>query len=199
MNFKQFLVLIVVSCFLSNAYAKSKDVIKVLNHAKDVPELKKKQGYLMFYVNVDGIAPSIQFSKISTKKTDFILPDERISFTKDYFLDLKNVTKGFYFIPLFAGIYQITRINAPFYDLPYWLPTNKEAKWRFGVEENSINFIGEINIAKERGVNVIDVNLFNRVATYHEQILKEIALMPQSFPLKTKSGYRDDFFMELGK
>jgi hypothetical protein len=153
----------------------------------------------MLYVNVSGIAPSLQFSKIKTKKTNYLLSDEEISYGRDYFLDLKDIKQGFYFVPMFAGVYQMTRVNAPFYDLPYWLSTKNESEWRFAVEESHINFIGEINIAKERGKDSLNIHLLNRTATYHAEILEQIALMPQQLPLKAKPGYRDDFLIEHGE
>lgn len=199
MDFKKILLLVVMLGFSVNALAKNNEVIKQLKQAQDVPVLTKKQGYLMLYVNVNGIAPSLQFSKVKTQKTNYLLSDEEISYGRDYFLDLKDVKQGFYFVPMFAGVYQITRVNAPFYDLPYWLPTKNESKWRFAIEENHINFIGEINIAKERGKDSLNIHLLNRTATYHAEILEQIALMPQQFPLKAKPGYRDDFLMAHGE
>jgi|GEM_PF-1930453 len=199
MDFRKILILVIIIGFSLNAFAKSNDVMKQLSQAPDVPALSKKQGYLMLYVNVSGIAPSIQFSKVKTRKTNYILSDEEISYGRDYFLDLKDVKQGFYFVPMLAGVYQITRVNAPFYDLPYWLPTENKSKWRFAVEENHINFIGEINIAKERGKESLNIHLLNRTATYHAEILEQIALMPQQLPLQAKPGYRDDFLIEHGE
>jgi len=199
MDFKKILLFVAMLGFISPVFSKNNEVLKQLSHAQDVPALTKKQGYVMVYVNVNGVAPSIEFSKVNTSKTSFLLSEEEVSYGRDYFLDLKNVPQGFYFIPMFAGIYQITRVNAPFYDLPYWLPTDKDAKWRFGVEENHINFIGEINIAKERGKKTLNIHLLNRAATYHAEILEQIALMPKPLPLKAKPGYRDDFLMAHGE
>lgn len=199
MDFKKLVAVFFLQSVLFFAHAGSGDVIKVLSDANNVAELKKKQGYLLVYVNVEGVAPSIEFSRINTRKTDVMLPDEKITYVKDYFLDLKNIEKGFYFIPMFAGIYQITRVNAPFYDLPYWLPTEKSANWRFAIEENAVNFIGELNIEKERGKRVINVHLFNRTALYHDELIEQISLLPIKLPLKVKAGYRDDFLMVLEK
>ncbi|MDP7592980.1 MAG: hypothetical protein QF552_09860 [Litorilituus sp.] len=199
MNLKKTLFVIVFLGFSLPVFAKSNDILKQLSQAQNVPALTKKQGYVMVYVNVSGVAPSIEFSKVNTHKTSFILSQEKISYGRDYFLDLQNIKQGFYFMPMFAGVYQITRVNAPFYDLPYWLPTDKESKWRFAVEENHINFIGEINIAKERGKKTLNIHLLNRTATYHAEIIEQIALMSQKLPLKAKPGYRDDFLLAHGE
>jgi len=197
MDFKNFFILLLTSCFLFSISAQSANKNVILSDAKNVPELKYRQGYLLAYINAEGVAPSLEFSKVSTRKTGYMSPDEKINekirYTKTYFLDLKGVSKGLYFIPMVAGIYQITRINAPFYNLPYWLPTQKETKWRFVIEENYINFIGEFKIKKERGAHEIDVNLLNRIATYYDQIHEEIAILPIKYPLKNNPGYRDDF------
>lgn len=183
-------------CVLLGEHAQGQSISKNLSVALNVPELIENQGYLMVYVNVEGIAPSLELSKINTNKTDFINV-ENFSFSKDYRINLKNVLPGFYFIPMLAGVYQITRINAPFYDLPYWLPTEKQAKWRFAIEKDHINFIGELYIAKERETNEIDIHLFNRFAMYQKQINSELAVMAKNLPLKIKPGYPDEFLQEL--
>lgn len=174
----------------------AKEIAKKLYKVDELPVLAEKQGYLMVYVNVDGIAPSLNISKVDTKKTDFVA-GKTDDFTKKYRVELKQKAPGFYFIPMFSGIYQVTRVNAPFYDLPYWLDTENQADWRFSIEANKVNFAGEIYIAKERGTRVIDVHLFNRFATYHKQIFKEIEQLPPALGFDVKPGYQDDFFIEL--
>ena len=192
------IVIFIIYGTLLSANAQGKNVTKVLSLPASAPDLAKNQGYLLVYVNVDGSAPSINFSKVNTKKTDFLVTAPR-SFTRDFTLDLKNTIPGFYVVPMFAGVYQITRVNAPFYDLPYWLATENQAKWRFGIEENHINFIGEIYIAKERASNTIDVRLLNRFATYQDQILDELITMPVKLTLVIKPGYQDEFLQALEK
>ena len=197
MDFIKLLILLVVICSLSTFSAKARNINISIYEAEAVPKLTDSQGYLLIYVDVEGVAPSIEFSKFRTSKTDFLLPDHKLLFKNNYFLDLKGIKKGFYFIPMLPGIYQITRINAPFYDLPYWLPTENQSKWRFAIEKGHINFIGELKIEKERGTRVINVNLFNRFATYYVDITKEIKRLDGLFPLKNKAGYRDDFVIRL--
>lgn len=192
------LLFFILYSILSGSHALAKLTVKQLSTVSTVPELIKNQGYLLVYINVEGTAPSIEFSKLKTNRTDFWVT-KSFSYSNNYRLDLKQVTPGLYFIPMLAGIYQITRINAPFYDLPYWLSTEKQAIWRFAVEKNKINFIGEIYIAKERGTNEVDVNLFNRFATYQKQIISEVEKLPTRFPLALKPGYQDEFLHEFEK
>ena len=176
----------------------AKEIAKKLYKVDELPAISEKQGYLMVYVNVDGIAPSLNIAKVDTKNTDFVV-GKTDDFTKKYRVELKQKAPGFYFIPMFSGVYQVTRVNAPFYDLPYWLDTDNQADWRFAIVAGKVNFAGEIYIAKERGTLVIDVHLFNHFAIYHEQIFKEMEQVPSTLSFAVKPGYQDDFFKELEK
>lgn len=49
-------------------------------------------------------------------------------------LDLSN-RKDHVFVNLPKGLYQITRIDVPHFDLPYKLSTNKAVDWRFKVQD----------------------------------------------------------------
>lgn len=194
----KWLLIVAIVNSLLNSPVLAKAIVKKLSMAQQVAPLAKKQGYLLVYVNVDGVAPSIEFSKVKTTKTDVIV-GEANGYSKDYRLDLKQLKPGFYLVPMFSGIYQITRVNAPFYDLPYWLGTGNKAKWRFAIEANKVNFIGEIFIAKERGTNNIDVHLLNRVAKYYPEIKQQLAMLAEPLPLALKMGYQDPFLQELEK
>ena len=98
---------------------------------------------------------------------------------------------------MFAGNYQITNVNAPFYDLPFSLTTRNRASWRFAIEADKINFIGEISIAKARATNTIDVNLHPRIAVHYQRIGHELAELLTRYPLVSNLGYRDQFLTTL--
>ena len=177
----------------------SKDYQKSLTTIESIPSLTKNQGYLVVYVDVEGIAPSIELSKINTRKLGVIPKDKKVHFTHTYTIDLKGLEKGFYYVPMFEGVYQITKVSTPFYDLPYWLPTENDLKWRFSIHKDTFNFVGELNIAKERLAKVIDVNLYNRIATHQEAIKNELKQAQGNSVLMFTPGYRDEFYQELIK
>lgn len=185
---------------------------KSLSNISSLTPLRGLQGYLVVYIDVSGVAPSIEFSRINTRKLDVIpqnkkikfanqyivsLKDPKIKLTSKYTINLKDLEKGFYYLPLIEGVYQVTKVNVPFYDLPYWLPTENASQWRFSIHRGKFNFIGELNVAKERSTNVVDVNLYNRIATYQEQLKKELKQVQGPYELIATPGYRDEFFEEL--
>lgn len=185
-------------CMVACTCGQAKSINKTLSTAINAEQLAKHEGYLLMYINVEGSAASIEFSKINTKRDTYVTSTPT-SFTHNYKIELKQITKGFYVIPLLTGVYQITRVNAPFYDLPYWLDTENKTKWRFAIEENHLNFIGEMYIAKERDTNNVDVHLLNRFATYQKQITNEFSKMISIYPLRLKPGYQDEYLIELEK
>ena len=179
--------------------AHSAPLIRYLKDQFNYPPLAKTQGYLLLYVDVAGIAPSIEFAKMKYKRNQFYGGNKKRPLEQHYSLVLKNKAPGLYVVPLLAGDYQITRVNAPYYDLPYWRPTEQDDSWRFTVAEQQVNYIGELKIAKERGNDFIDVSLFNRFARYHEVMLTQYSELLGKYPLLLNPGYRDDFQQKLDK
>lgn len=179
--------------------ASSKDITKSLVPISSISPLAKDQGYLVVYVDVGGIAPSIEFSKVKARSSNIFSKSKKLKLSNTYSIDLKGLKKGFYYVPILEGTYQITRVNTPFYDLPYWLPTENAPRWRFSIHKEAFNFIGELKIAKERYANVIDVNLYNRIATHQEALKNEMKQVSGTFSLMFSPGYRDEFFEELQK
>lgn len=189
--------LIVLLFWLSLTSPVYADVLnKPLQTADKVSELEREQGYLLLYVNADGVAPSIEFSRIRGKKPLSELT-ETLKFDRDYQISFKDKPAGLYLVPMFAGNYQITNVNAPFYDLPFSLTTRNRASWRFAIEADKINFIGEISIAKARATNTIDVNLHPRIAVHYQRIGQELAELLTRYPLVSNLGYRDQFLTTL--
>ncbi|WNC67679.1 hypothetical protein RI845_14275 [Thalassotalea nanhaiensis] len=160
--------------------------------------LSKNQGFLLVKLNVNHDAASINFAKIKENRVRFLFDNDTLLLGQKYLLNLKNTDNEFYLLPLLAGGYQITRVNAPFYNLPYWRPTKELASWRFNIEPGKINYVGEINISAERGTDFMKVNLFNRFATEQKEINGSLAGLIEQYPLVSGSGYRDDFFAEWG-
>ena len=176
-----------------------KEIAKNLTTISSIPLLTKNQGYLVLYIDVAGVAPSIELSKVSTRKLDIIPADKKLKFGNTYTFDLKGLEKGFYYVPMLEGVYQVTKVNAPFYDLPYWIPTQDDPRWRFSVHKEKFNFIGELNIAKERLAKIVDINLYNRIATHQQALKSELEQVQGAYNLISTPGYRDEFFQELEK
>lgn len=163
---------------------------------EQAPILAKNQAYLLVRVDVSGIAPSFNFAHILKKKGSYAFDSDKQKLGEKYAVSLKGVKTGFYLLAIKTGHYQITRVNAPFYNLPYWRPTNN-VSWQFSISANKINFIGELNIANERGSDYISVNLFNRFATYQATMSEQLTLLLEQYALVNGKGIRDDFVEEL--
>ncbi|WP_250459059.1 hypothetical protein [Microbulbifer litoralis] len=162
------------------------------------PELGSGQGYLLVHVDAGGSAPSLEFARIRRAGSEPLEVDEPVRFAaKADKLSLKGLEPGFYLLPLRAGQYQFTRVNAPYYDLPYWMGTDLAANWRFVIEEGRTNYIGDVEIRKERASNSVDTNLLNRIAIRKPEIEAAMPDLLIDCPLSFNAGYRDDFFRAL--
>ncbi len=191
---KIFLVLFFVFAYQTNAETN----IVTLVTPGEVQALESDQGYLLIFLNCEGVSSSIEFSKFRGRKksSEYF---KKLKFYKNYIVSLENKEKGFYLLPLIEGNYQIKKVNIPFHDLPYQRTTKNNRSWRFGIERGKINYIGELNIAKERSSNSADINLINRLAFHKEKINKQLANLLVDYPIANNLGYFDDFLMELKK
>ena len=154
-------------------------------------ELKKRYGYLLVYLDVEGVAPSIEYAKVSgSKSTSKNYPRARA-------LDLKNKEKGFLLLPLSKGSYQIVRVNVPFFNLPYVVDISTDPEWHFTIESGKINYIGRLVIEKERTDKNVNIKLLNRIAFDYEEINKTYANVISHYPLVVSKGYRDDFLTDF--
>ena len=166
-----------------------------LTEISEVKPLKKEQGYLLINLNTNGIAASVEIVKLLGSKEDYFEGKQNIS--KSYqkiSLELKNKSKDFYVLPMSQGLYQITKVNVPYFDLPYILNTDDKRKWRFYIEKNKTNYVGELYINKERSTTSIDVSLYNRIATDLIKIKSNLSDLLPLAPLVSGAGVRDDFF-----
>lgn len=181
-------------CLLNNVQA------TVLYPIDNPPEnIDKNQGLLLIKLDIAGEAPSIHYSPMKTKRTTYLRKEDNFSLKKPIQIPLSGFKKGYYLIPFEAGMYQITQVDAPFYNLPYSLKLGLQAAWRFGIEAGHINYVGELVIAKERGVSHINVNLYNHFASDYQQIQQQTAPLQSQYPLMLNPGYRDDFQQALAE
>lgn len=146
-----------------------------------------------------GVAPSFTFQRIKSKESaTYLSPRERVRYRGPRItINLKNLDEGIYFLPLAKGLYQIREVAAPFYNLPYLLNTSGERAWRFSIVPSKINYIGELTIDKERGLDFANITLRNRIATNKQKIDKVLEKLPGKFNLRVGSGVRDDFLEDL--
>lgn len=178
--------------------ASQKEIPSDFHTPQNAPILLRDHGYVLFDIDVGGKAPSFEFVQLklprksrNDEKPIYILDSDK------YQTGLKDLDNGMYVLALEAGLYQVTSINAPFFDLPYILDTKSKHGWRFSVHPNAVSYAGKLVIEQERGTNFINVNLLKRFAT-DQQAIEQVAeeFFPQ-VPLKIAYGTRDDFYPYL--
>jgi hypothetical protein len=154
---------------------------------------------MLIELDVGGTAPSMEIRKLVSKHDDLHLhKGQKVVYkTERYKVDLKGKENGFYILPLDEGIYQVTQVNAPYFNLPYKLSTNARRDWRFSIKEKHINYVGQLVIEKERGVSFVNVKLENRIAMDLHEITMQTAKLSEQLPLRLGTGVRDDFYKEL--
>lgn len=168
-----------------------------LSSLSDIPELRSKQGYLLIDLDINQTKPSLKLKRL-TRNTDYLEqynPQENTQ--RKHTLRIENNINGMHVVALAKGIYQITQLNVPYFNLPYRLDTDNKRQWRFRIEEGKINYIGKLSIAKERSTSNIDAKLINRLASDMQHINDTVSLFPEKLSLGSGMGYRDDFLDSL--
>ena len=162
--------------------------------------IKKHEGLVLLELDVDGTASSIEFSRVRVKDQSYLKPNQNLQTAPmTYTLNFMDKPAGFYFFKLPKGLYQVKRIKVPYFNLPFKLDTNNRRTWRFSVDSDQVNFIGRLEIEKERVERSVRVDLINRIATKQSEIEQLIAPILKEFPLRNGVGVRDDFFSDLNK
>ena len=181
--------------------------------ADSLPELKRKQGYALIGVDSGETESFLVINSFESRgfrarrdDTDMKLlaqpalsVDELMEYIQglacksDLRVELAGKDLGFYFMMLPAGIYQVTEVSYPYFNLPFRLDTTREREWRFYVEEGKVNYIGQLKLARERSEDAVDVNLINRLAADYEHITATYSTLLDQFPLTSGIYLRDDF------
>jgi hypothetical protein len=193
-------VALLVCIVAFSAMAKKKPTVSRLSlqPLSALKSLTGNNGYLLIDLNVNGIAPSIEFFKIKGEKSHYLEKGHRpIKLIGPRRIDLKGIKQGLYGLELPEGLYQITTINAPFYDLPFQKSTDNQRDWRFSIEAGKFNYVGHLFIDKERRAKYVTIRLFNRIATDFNKLSEALNLLTVDFPLASGVGVRDDFYQEL--
>lgn len=158
------------------------------------PPLDENQGFVLVDLDVGGKAPSIEFVKLRySKKAKEGEKQKYDRSTDNRVISLKNLDNGLNVLALPPGLYQVIKVNAPFFDLPYILDTKGKKSWRFRVQSGAVNYIGRMVIEQERGKDFINVNLLKRFATNQTQIEQAVTEHFPTLDLKMGFGQRDDF------
>lgn len=163
----------------------------------DAPELGGSEGYMLLYVDAGGTAPSFEFARIARADSEPLPQGERFRFvTKPRKIALKGLDEGFYLLPMTKGQYQIIRVNAPHYSLPFRMSTDNRPEWRFVIEPGRTNYIGALHIDTERSASHVEIDLLNRIAMQEATIRELMGETLNTYPLAFHAGYRDDFYRD---
>lgn len=198
--FQLILVIIFITIFPSNLHART--TIKPTPFNKIDLKLKRNEGFLLFYLDTNGISPSLYLRKVSGVISDIIKqPSENNIYYRDQkiAIDLQGLQEGLFALKIKPGAYQITQINDPFYRFPYKRKTYNNQNWRFIVKKQSINFIGSIKILKQSFYNQFHASMKNSFAEHYTVIKQFTSSNNLNIPILNGSGYRDDFHLAYKK
>jgi hypothetical protein len=193
------LIFISFICFpaFNQAFGEEPRPISLQELEKASP-LINNQGYLLLNLEVSGTAPSIEFVRIASKGNAPLAKSQKVKKRgKSMVFNLKGMPHGIYLAKLPEGLYQITQVNAPYFDLPFKINTENSPEWRFRIEQGKTNYIGHLVIEKERSTKYISASLFNRMARDLDKLTGDIQPITTLAPLTSGIGVRDDFFQQL--
>ena len=183
-----------IALYTSYLYAAANNKTKNPVKPNQAKPLSKGQGYLLVKMDVTAVAPSLTVDRLKNEGELYLDTNESRTFEDEEFtVALKGVEKGFYLIRLPAGLYQITQVNVPYFNLPFKLDTSKNTAWRFGIAEGQTNYIGTLFVDKERSSELVNVALYNRYATDKQTISADYPTLLSSASLRNGIGVRDDF------
>lgn len=196
--FRIFFIFLVLLSGIQSVVAAKKEIISRFYALQSAPILLREQGYLLVDLDVGGKAPSIEFVELKLSRKSKPGEKKVYSFgSEKHQVSLKDLENGMNVLALDTGLYQITSINAPFFELPYILDTKSKPEWRFRVHPNALSYGGKLVIEQERGKNFINVNLRKRFATDQQSIEQVSTEFFPQIPLKMGYGNRDDFYEYL--
>ncbi|MFK8017327.1 MAG: hypothetical protein AB8G17_18025 [Gammaproteobacteria bacterium] len=163
-----------------------------------VQPLERKNGYVLLQLDVSGVAPSMEIAQISQSASRMPAADASVPRgAKRMQIDLTDRKKGLYLMQLAPGWYQITQVNAPYYNLPFQVDTGGEVRWRFVVQHAKTSYAGLLRINKERSRDSVNVTFLNRIATAHDDIRDQLGPVLAAAPLVMGRGLRDDFLIDF--
>jgi hypothetical protein len=164
-------------------------------------EKQKKFGIAVAFVDLQQANVTITLRKINEKSLADSIDDlDELDFfggkAEAIKLDLSG-RKNIVSINLPAGLYQITQVDVPHFDLPYKIGTNNRDIWRFRVHRDKINYIGTMKVSPIRSKNAVDTVWINQFATHLADLEAIVADTEIALPIVHGSGYQDPFFSAL--
>lgn len=160
----------------------------------DLQVMTKYQGLALFFIDNELDAASIELKKVVVNEIAPQPRKETFNFTgKKHKVSLGGLAPGFYALILPKGVYQISAVNTPYYDLPYTLDTSHDVRWQFNVFSGHLNYIGHLTIDSERSSRHVSVGLHNRIAKDIQQLPQIIGDKPNALPLRLGSGFKDEY------
>lgn len=167
----------------------------------NIPPLQKDEGYVLVFVDTGVRHVDVKLNMIAKSGTYFLSGKsaESMPFEHRYLLSLDNKDNGFRWFSLPAGLYQITSVETPFFNLPYKYNTSKYRIWRIAVRPNEINYIGRLKVKDARTRDSISAKLLNRIAADRKAVESNIPEALAKYPLVGGAGYRDDFSSVFGR
>ncbi|ARU28208.1 hypothetical protein [Cellvibrio sp. PSBB006] len=174
-HFKHFLVITICCLLVFHLTANA-------NESDFTLKVKRGNGLLLLDVQVD--APSAVMTLQGVKSRQLVI---KLAPTHGRWL-VSSLPKG---------EYQIMNVKVPYFDLPYVNSTEKDPRWRIKIEPGQLNYIGRIEVERERTENYVAIRKHNRLVADLSHIRKDLADILADYPL-TDGGYlRDDFIEQL--
>ncbi len=185
-------VLVIASLvFAGNTYA---DILPLYGD-EELPELDRGAGYALIGVDNGGTDSFLIVTRLNKDgREPRRIRGDLAKTQKKFRINLGGRPAGFYLTVLPKGLYQITEISYPYFNLPFRMDTEGQRAWRFLVQEGRTSYVGQLVIATERSEDTLDVNLLNRLAVELDNIRSDYATLLLQFPLASGIGVRDDFF-----
>lgn len=197
-NLRSAVFVTLIHVFLSmSSYAKTPPIKRLFKpqEISALEPLNDREGYLLIELDVANTSSSLEFFRLKVNKQRFLKEGQKIKrANKVKKLTFKKGKEGFYFTKLPKGLYQIKRVNAPSFNLPFRMSTEERRQWRFSIVEGKINYIGKLEIEKKRSSRHVEINFLNRFAMSKGKIEALLIENLINYSLELSVGVRDDFF-----
>lgn len=172
---------------------------------RDIPllltEKQKTFGIAVAFVDLEQSNVVITLRKINERSIkNSVVDSEALQFiggkSDSIKLDFSGRT-NMVFINLPEGLYQITQVDVPHFDLPYKISTDNSDAWRFNIQRDRINYIGTMKVSAIRSKNTVDTVWLNQFATHLDTLQTFVTESVIPLQIAHGAGYRDPFFAAL--
>lgn len=150
--------------------------------------LEDKMGYMLLELDINNVSSSLFYAPVRRRS---------VKVSKEEKLQLNDVDDRFILLALREGEYQITHVDVPLYNLPYFVDYKDDDRWRFKIERSRVNYIGKLIIEKERKIKTVYVRRVTRIAETLSDINKYFPDILSQYPLIHGGSHKDDFLKVL--